>query len=238
LNPDNVPVLRNCKAFEQLRVTENRDFLQVFTESNLFISVTSVKDGLIALIESNYPEVFNVVLWLLARSSTGNLRIAMSNNLTAIPNYITQELLPQIRMFALHKNTRTRELAIAILKNVGDTEFLSVFENIETWINSLALGADSPRIIDRLKRENVTLHLLVSPDITLDHILSILEKLAFKAGAIMTILESLSILRSENELSKKQAIELANALKAKEREIATDNAKNKEEKKYWDRQNN
>jgi len=227
LNPDNVPVLRRCKAFKQLKMFTARDHLTRGSANGIVMYVSYFKNGLVALLESPYPEVVNLLLWMLARYTCGDLRIGPSTNSKAIPNYVVQELLPQIRMYAHSLDKRSRELAEIILKNVGDSEFYPLFENIETWVKSLDLGTELSDTVKKLNKNNMKLHLLLNPDITLDQILIILRGLNIEGASCLSILGALAKVRNENEIVKKQALEIAYAMKIQEREIAAVNNKNK-----------
>jgi len=128
-------------------------------------------------------------------------------------------------MFAHNENKRMRELAVIILKNVNDNEFLSTFSNIDNWISSLDLGTEGLRIIDRLKRENVQLHYLLNNEITSDQILNIFRGLGFKAGCIFAMMISISKARGNNELARKQATELAVTSYLKEKDVSINSDK-------------
>jgi len=140
-------------------------------------------------------------------------------------NYIKSQLLPQIRMYFHYPNKRTRELALVILKNVDDIEFLSCYEDIPTWVKSLNLGDGTKTVTRLLKDHEVTLDLLLNSNITIDHVLEILKPCNFKAGFNLKIMASIAKLRNENEIARKHALIIAQNVKAKESELATNNNK-------------
>jgi len=62
-------------------------------------------------------------------------------------------------MLANHSNKKTSELARMILKNIDDSEFFTVYENVETWIKSLDLEEDYKDAIANLKSSKIPLNI-------------------------------------------------------------------------------
>jgi len=89
-----------------------------------------------------------------------------------------------------------------------------------TWIVSLRLAKDEKEVIKKLEKEKVELDLLLNPVVSVDHILMVLQHLKFKAGIILKIIGSISQARNDNEAARKESFDIANSVKAKEREIS------------------
>jgi len=221
LNPENLPVLKRCKALEQLQSFAERDplYVQGNSEGALFVTVAPIKQYMVALLESRIPEVVNVLLWLLTRITCKIPAVVLVTNLDEIPNYVKYELLPVIRMYANHQNAQTRKLARSILTNVDDSEFFALYDNIETWVKSLNIGDQTAHTYKKLVSEQITLHRLLNPDVTLDQIQLELQRIGIKSAATIDIIGNLVKLRNEVEESRKLGIEIANALKLQEKEI-------------------
>jgi len=193
--------------------------VQARTENLLVPTIDAFKKSLLALLESTIPEVINLLLWLLARSTCKIVAVVTTQDVEAIPNYVLKELLPQIRMYAQHINKKTRDLARIILKNIKDSEFLNVYENNEMWIKSLSVTSQISETITKLRVGEIELFRLLSPDIKISHIQRELQRLDIKSASVLAIMESLSIVRAEVEIARKQGIEITNSLKIQEIEL-------------------
>jgi len=197
--------------------------------NGIYMFVEDFKYGLAALLESEFSEVNNLFLWMLARFTCGNMDIGPSSTSTAIPDYVFLDILPQIRMFAHHENGRTRELARIILKNIDDNEFFATYDNMISWIKSINLGKQEGDTVTKLQKEQIELYLLLNPEVTLDQILIILKGIEIKPASCLTIIGKLAKVRSENEIARQGAIVLANSIKIIERDTAANSAKSNEE---------
>jgi len=122
-------------------------------------------------------------------------------------------------MYAHHENKRARELAMAVLINVNDKEFLKVFENITTWVKSLDIEDDS-NAAKKLTKNNIGFHQFIVSSISLDIIALLLKGLDLNAGTVLAMLCSISNVRKQNELAFKKSLDLANGIKINERKIA------------------
>jgi len=139
-------------------------------------------------------------------------------------------LLQQICALRNHSNKRTRELARILLANIQYTDL--VFENVETWVKSLDLGTYGPKVIEKLRKDNVCLYHLLNLEITLDHVLTILLRLDLMAGCVFSMIASLTQERNKLEIARKRGVEMAIHSNLKELEVsvsATSSIVNKKE---------
>jgi len=219
LNNNNLPILEECNVFKKLKKFSERDPLEL-TERGFFITIEALQEGYLTLFASSFVGVTAYLLWVLARFSCGNPEITKDST-NIIPQYIKKNLLPLIRMYCHHSDKRTRELALMILKNVDDTTFLSEFENLQNWINGLdIISTDKQDTLKKLGSANVSLDSLLDPRITLDQTLATLQRLDIIAGTTLKMIASLFEARKNNENARQLALEIVNAIKTKERELA------------------
>jgi len=71
-----------------------------------------------------------------------------------------------------------------------------------------------------MTKGDITLVELLDPKLHIDHILTILNNLNFKPGSVLKILGNIARTREYNENAQNQIIEIVNAIKFREREIA------------------
>jgi len=122
-------------------------------------------------------------------------------------------------MYCHHTNKRTRELAHIILINIGDSEFFNQFSDIPSFIKQLDIE-EHINVIIKFQDQNVTLHHLLNPLISLDQVLKLLKTFNFKIGTTFTILDAIAKVRLEEETAHKQCLAVANEVNIMERELA------------------
>jgi len=215
LNPNNVPLLKSLKALEYLNIFNELDPYQ--DGLGIFLTADLVNDAFIALLESPFIEVTNFFLWALARNS----KLSAVKN--GVANLIKEKLLPQIRSFYHHPNKRTRELAKYILAQVEDTEFLSVYATVGSYITSLGLGKETIDTIRMFENGSLNLYQLLDPLISMEMILTILNTFQFKQGITLKILSSVAKLRKDSELATTEMLGMVTDLKEKEKELSVQN---------------
>jgi hypothetical protein len=237
LNEKIISVLvHSCKALENLRIFVKRAPNEPQLASRkFFIDIDELKEGYLALFESQYIEVVNLLLWIFARYTYGDKEISYHSSIT--PQWITTYYLQQIRMYCNHTNKRARELSRLILKNIGDTEFLTANEDIVAWLKSIEIE-ETPKVPEILVSNYITLDLLLHSKISIDDIKSMLCRLNFKEGTNFRILLAISEARQNIENAKLEALNFAHEIEANEQAAANRKIESKESEQNTKKEKN
>jgi len=198
LNEANYSALNQFGALKQLEDWCKRMDI-VSTQKSSFLSVEEVH-LYYPLFNCNYEECIAFLLWNLARATTPNKLVSI--DFDKVSALLRNECISLIRVFARHTNYRIRELALMILANLGDTNYITNYTTLEAWLKSINLNG-ATKIVSQLQSADIDLPLLLDSKLNLDILERSLTRLQLKEGAILKLLVKISDQRNSDEKARK-----------------------------------